>query len=112
MRSRKEVTTEIQAAGGAALSDRQWWLYLLLCRDGRTYVGITPDIDARFKAHVAGKGARFTRSNPPLKVLATQAYASKSEALKAEAALKRLKGAERRAWARGIGRTDDDQGLN
>ena len=76
-----------------------WWLYLLVCRDGRTYAGIATDVAARFAAHSSGKGAKFTRSNPPVRVLGTQAFASKSEALKAEAALKQLNRAARLAWA-------------
>lgn len=77
-----------------------WWLYLLACRDGRTYAGIATDVDARFAAHCSGKGAKFTRSNPPVRVLGARAFASKSEALKAEAALKRLDRAAKLAWAR------------
>jgi putative endonuclease len=76
-----------------------WWLYVLVCRDGRTYVGIATDVAARFAAHSSGKGAKFTRSNPPVRVLDAQAFASKSGALKAEAALKKLDRTERLAWA-------------
>jgi putative endonuclease len=79
---------------------RNWWVYLLVCRDGRTYAGIATDVAARFEAHSRGKGAKFTRSNPPVRVLGTQAFATKSEALKAEAALKKLDRAARLAWAR------------
>jgi putative endonuclease len=77
-----------------------WWLYLLVCRDGRTYAGIAIDVAARFSAHSSGKGAKFTRSNPPVRVLAAQAFASRSEALKAEAALKKLDRTQKLAWAR------------
>ena len=77
-----------------------WWLYLLVCRDGRTYAGIATDVAGRFAAHSRGKGAKFTRSNPPVRVLAAQVFASKSEALKAEAALKKLDRTKRLAWAR------------
>src|SRR5688572_8217658 len=76
-----------------------WWLYLLMCRDGRTYAGIATDVAARFAAHSSGKGAKFTRSNPPVRVLATRSFASKSEAMKAEAALKKLDRAQRLVWA-------------
>jgi len=76
-----------------------WWVYLLVCRDGRTYAGIAIDVAARFAAHSSGKGAKFTRSNPPVRVLGTRAYASKSEAMKAEAALKKLNRTQRLAWA-------------
>jgi putative endonuclease len=77
-----------------------WWLYLLGCRDGRTYVGIALDVDERFKVHLSGKGARFTRSNPPLQVLGARSFATKSEALKAEMALKKLDRTRRLEWAR------------
>lgn len=76
-----------------------WWLYLLACKDGRTYAGIAIDVEARFRAHVSGKGSKFTRSNPPLRVLAAQSFDSKSEALQAEAALKKLKRDGKLAWA-------------
>jgi putative endonuclease len=77
-----------------------WWLYLLACRDGRTYVGIATDVAARFAVHCSGKGAKFTRSNPPTRVLGARAFASKSDALKAEAALKKLDRPQKLAWAR------------
>lgn len=78
---------------------QSWWLYLLLCRDGRTYFGITTDVAARFAVHASGKGAKFTRSNPPVRVLGARPFANKSEALKAEAALKKLDRTQRLAWA-------------
>ena len=76
-----------------------WWLYLLICRDGRTYAGIATDVATRFAAHSSGKGAKFTRSHPPVRVLGAQPFASKSAALKAEAALKKLDRPQRLAWA-------------
>jgi putative endonuclease len=84
-----------------------WWLYLLVCRDGRTYAGIATDVAARFATHSSGKGAKFTRSNPPLRILGAQPFASKSAALKAEAALKKLDRPERLAWAQTCPPTSD-----
>ena len=78
---------------------QSWWVYLLICRDGRTYAGIATDVAARFAVHASGKGAKFTRSNPPVRVLGTRAFATKSEAMKAEAALKKLDRPQRLAWA-------------
>src|SRR5512140_1859906 len=78
-----------------------WWLYLLECRDGRTYAGIATDVAARFAVHSRGKGAKFTRSNPPVRVLGAKAFASKSDALRAEAALKRLDRTAKVTWAQG-----------
>jgi len=76
-----------------------WWLYLLMCRDGRTYAGIATDVASRLAVHSSGKGAKFTRSNPPVRVLGVQAFSSRSEAQKAEAALKKLPRTKRLAWA-------------
>lgn len=67
-----------------------WFVYVLRCRGDRLYCGITNDLDARWSAHVAGKGARFTRSFPPLAVIGVVAVAGRSEALKLEALIKRL----------------------
>lgn len=79
---------------------RTWWLYLLACGDGRTYAGIALDVSARFKAHVNGKAAKFTRANRPHRILGAEAFATRSEALKAEHALKQLTRLDKLAWAR------------
>ncbi len=76
-----------------------WWLYLLACTDGRTYTGVTLDVGARFRRHLLGKGAKFTRANPPLSVLGAQSFASKSAAFQAEYALKQLSKADKVLWA-------------
>jgi putative endonuclease len=67
-----------------------WVLYLLECKNGAFYAGITNNLQQRFAAHLAGKGARYTRANPPLKILATKPYADRSAASIAEAQLKLL----------------------
>lgn len=67
-----------------------WVLYLLECKNGAYYAGISNDLAARFTAHLAGKGARYTRANPPLKIIAFKPYPDRSAASTAEAQLKRL----------------------
>jgi putative endonuclease len=67
-----------------------WFLYLLECNNGAYYGGITNDLQARFDAHLSGKGARYTRANPPIKILASKPYADRSSASVAEAILKKL----------------------
>jgi len=67
-----------------------WCLYLLECKNGAYYAGITNDLASRFSAHVAGKGARYTRANPPIKILASKPYSDRSAASVAEARLKSL----------------------
>jgi putative endonuclease len=65
-----------------------WHLYLLECVDGSLYTGITTDVARRYEAHANGKGARYTRSHPPQRLLASVAIGSRSDALKAELELK------------------------
>ncbi len=72
------------------MADKPWFLYLLECVNGTYYAGITTDVAARFVAHQEGKGARYTRANPPLRVLAQAQYPDRSAASKAEWALKQL----------------------
>lgn len=67
-----------------------WFVYLLECRNGAIYTGIAVDVDQRFAAHVAGRGARYTRANPPIRILARFPYPDRSSASRAEAAIKRL----------------------
>jgi putative endonuclease len=67
-----------------------WFLYLLECNNGAYYAGITNDLEARFISHVSGKGARYTRANPPIKIIASKSYPDRSTASIAEAQLKNL----------------------
>lgn len=77
-----------------------WWLYLLECRGGGIYTGIAKDVEARFRQHAAGKGAKYTQINPPLRVLASQHFVDHRSAARAEAAMKRLKPHEKWQWVR------------
>jgi putative endonuclease len=82
--------------------DRQWFVYLLECVDGSIYTGIALDVAARFAAHRAGRGARYTRSHPPLRVLASIACADRATALREEHRIKQLSPAAKRAYADGL----------
>jgi putative endonuclease len=67
-----------------------WCLYLLECKGGTYYAGITNNLEARFAAHQSGEGARYTRANPPLRIIASRPYPDRSSASIAEAQLKRI----------------------
>ena len=75
-----------------------WTLYLIECRDGSIYTGITIDVAARYAAHTAGKGARYTRAHPPARLLACIEYPDHSSALKAEYRIKQLSAAAKRVF--------------
>lgn len=77
---------------------RCWYLYLLQCQDGSYYAGISTDVQARFQAHLSGKGARYTRAHPPLRVLATRPYPDRASASRAEWQLKQLPRQHKLAW--------------
>lgn len=79
--------------------EEKWWLYLLACASDLTYIGTAVDVAARFNKHKEGKGARFTRINKPLSVLAAQPFPDRSSACKAEYALKRKKLHQKLQWA-------------
>ena len=84
------------------MSDREaqvWWLYLLACKDGRTYSGIAIDVQARFQAHLSGKASKYTRANPPIAILGAQMFVNRSAASQAEYALKQLSKNEKLIWA-------------
>ena len=44
-------------------------LYLLECSNGAYYTGYTTDMARRYQAHCTGKGAKYTRSFPPVQLL-------------------------------------------
>lgn len=54
------------------------------------YAGITTDLPRRFTEHQNGSGARFTRANQPIRILASREYPDRAAASRAEAALKKL----------------------
>ncbi|HDS1218438.1 GIY-YIG nuclease family protein [Stenotrophomonas sp. TWI143] len=85
-----------------APSHRPWFLYLLECRDGSYYAGISTDVDARFAAHRAGTGARYTRARPPLRILAVREYPDRSAASRAEWQLKQLPRERKLAWLQAL----------
>lgn len=79
------------------VSSSTWLVYLLECDNGKLYCGITTDLGARFRKHVAGTGARFTRANRPSHIIAAKLCRNRSEASKLEWAIKRLRPKQKRA---------------
>lgn len=78
---------------------KPWFLYLIECSDGSIYTGITVDVAARYAAHCSGKGARYTRSHAPERLLGVERHADRSAASKAEYRIKRLSPAAKRSYA-------------
>ena len=74
-----------------------WYVYMIECRDGSVYTGIARDVAARYAQHASGKGARYTRAHPPVRLLASVAFPDRSSATKAEYRIKQLTAAAKRA---------------
>ena len=76
-------------------TEKQWLLYMLECRDGTLYTGITDNLERRLQAHRVGKGAKYTRGRAPLTVRYVEKCDSYSQALRREVQVKRLSRGEK-----------------
>lgn len=67
-----------------------WNLYILRCAGGSLYTGIALDVRRRIKEHASGRGSKYVRSHLPAKLVYTETFKTKSQALKREACIKRF----------------------
>jgi putative endonuclease len=65
-----------------------WHVYILLCSDNSLYTGYSDNPQKRFLDHTSGRGAKYTKSHKPLKIIYQETFATKSEALKREIEIK------------------------
>lgn len=75
------------------------FVYIISCKDGTLYTGWTTDVAARVAAHNEGLGAKYTKGRGPVTLLHTEAFESKSDALRREMAIKKLSRGEKLALA-------------
>lgn len=69
-----------------------WYVYIILTAKGKLYTGISTDPERRFVEHLCDtkKGAKYFRSDSPEKIIHLEEFETMSEALKREAAIKKL----------------------
>lgn len=67
----------------------EYYVYMLRCRGDVYYTGLTTDIPRRYRLHLSGKGAKFTRSHPPEAIAAAWHCGEKTAAAKVEYAIKK-----------------------
>ncbi len=72
-----------------------YFAYMLECADGSLYSGYTDDLEKRLKTHNSGRGSKYTRSRLPVRLAYFEEFETKSEAMKREAAFKKLSRAEK-----------------
>ena len=77
--------------------EKKWLLYILQCKDGTLYTGITNDLTHRLEAHNSGKGAKYTRGRGPVKLCFVEYCENRAAALRREYQVKQMTTAEK--WA-------------
>ncbi|MFX3619058.1 MAG: GIY-YIG nuclease family protein [Sporolactobacillus sp.] len=65
-------------------------VYILECEDGSFYTGYAADVEARFALHLSGRGAKYTRSHRPRRIIYREMLPGKSAAMSREWAIKRM----------------------
>ena len=73
------------------------YTYLVRCADGSLYCGWTNRLEERVRAHNEGKGAKYTKSRRPVELVYYEAFATKEEAMRREAAIKQMTRKEKMA---------------
>jgi putative endonuclease len=71
-------------------STEQHYVYVARCANGSLYTGYSKNVEQRIAMHNAGKGARYTRANRPVVLVACWSFKTKTEALQSEYAFKQL----------------------
>lgn len=80
-----------------------YFVYILKCRDGTLYTGITTNLDRRVGEHNSlTKGAKYTRARRPVELVYSKKFRSRSNASKEEARIKSLTRAEKLLFMKGF----------
>ena len=74
---------------------KKYVVYMLLCGDNTFYTGITNDLPRRFSQHKTGTGSRYTKAKGVKAVVFVEVVGTRSQALRREAAIKKLPLAEK-----------------
>jgi putative endonuclease len=72
------------------LTNKEWVVYILRCRDDTLYTGITNNMEKRLNAHSRGLAAKYTRSRRPVVLAAVSNPMSRTDAMRLELRIKKL----------------------
>jgi putative endonuclease len=70
---------------------KEFYCYIVECADGTLYTGWTTNLRRRVAAHNIGRGSRYTRMHRPVKLVYFEHLPNRSEAMRREAQIKRMK---------------------
>src|SRR5260221_12614121 len=62
-------TMNSPSEGSISIRKREWSVYIVRCRDGSLYTGISRNVESRVKRHNSGKGAAYTRMRGPVQLV-------------------------------------------
>lgn len=65
-------------------------IYIIECEDGTLYTGWTNNLEKRFVAHCAGKGAKYTKSHKPKAIVYTESFDTPQLAMAREYQIKHM----------------------
>ena len=71
-----------------AITDQEWFFYIVRCRDDSLYSGITVDLEGRIREHNKGTGAKYTSIRRPVTLVHNERYGNVSKARKREGQIK------------------------
>lgn len=67
---------------------QDWFLYIIQCKNGGFYTGVTTDLQRRFQEHKEKRGGRYTRLSKVEKLVYSEKYSNIETALKRERQIK------------------------
>ncbi len=82
---------------------KPWFVYLVRCRDGSIYTGITDNVNARIEKHNSGRGAKYTAQRGPVSLLYSEMLADQGSAMRRESQIKKWGKAQKESLAQSSG---------
>ena len=69
---------------------KNYYVYILSCKDGSFYTGYTTSLEKRVQQHKKGRGARYTHIHGAVRLIHSEVFATRGEAMRREKQIKRL----------------------
>lgn len=79
-----------------------WYVYIVECSDGTLYTGVSPDVEKRMDKHNSGKGAKYTRSRRPVRLVCRSGGMTKRASLRLERKIKKQRKDRKVAYCKEI----------
>lgn len=90
------------------MDEKRFYTYLLLTKNNTYYCGYTDDMKKRYRKHLDGTGAKYTKANKPEKIAYLEIFNTKSEAMKEECRIKKLNKSEKEKLVENFSKTTSD----